>query len=243
MGVIPSPKSMRKIVILNPKGGSGKTTIATNLAAYYAIAGHRVALMDYDPQASSTRWAAARPPARPKVEVVKAFERNQRMTRTWQLHSVADATHLIVDTRAGTARDGLEDIARDADAVLVPVLPSEIDIHAASRCIGDLLLCAKIKPRDGRIGVVANRVKKNTRVYHALVRFLKSLDIPFLTSLRDVQAYVRAAGSGESIFELPAYRVRPDLASWKPVIDWLNRDHHVAPSPMRYAPPPTVSLR
>lgn len=213
---------MQKIIVLNPKGGSGKTTLARNLAAYYAKAGGRVTLMDYDPQGSSARWVAARQPDRPAVELVKAFERNTRTTRSWQLHSAANATHVIVDTPAGTTREALEEFTRDAHAVVIPVLPSEIDIHAASRCIGDLLLCTKIKPRDGRIGVVANRVKKNTKVYQSLLRFLRALEIPFIASLRDAQAYVHAAGLGEGIFEQPEYKVRADLESWQPLINWLH---------------------
>lgn len=224
---------MHKVVVLNPKGGSGKTTLATNLAAYYANAGGKVALMDYDPQGSSARWVAARGSDRPPIELVKAFERNNvRTTRSWQLHTSLDATHVIVDTPAGTNRESLEDFTRDADAVLIPVLPSEIDIHAASRCIGDLLLCAKIKPRDGRIGVVANRVKKNTRIYQALLRFLKALEIPFIASLRDAQSYVHAAGQGQGIFELPRYRVKADIESWQPLIAWLDAEFlAVKPSP------------
>lgn len=108
------------------------------------------------------------------------------------MHHTADATHISVDIPAGTTREALEDFTRDAHAVVIPVLPSEIDIHPASRYIGDLLLCIRIKPRDGRIGVVANRVKKNTKVYQALLRFLTTLEILFITSLRDAQAYVHA---------------------------------------------------
>lgn len=215
-------QNMQKIVVLNPKGGSGKTTIATNLAAYYALAGNHVVLMDYDVQASATRWIAARPADRPAIDLVKAFERNSRMTRAWQLHIAAGATHVIVDTPAATPREALRDLMRDAHAVVIPVLPSEIDIHAASHCIGDLLMCAKINPRDGRIGVVANRVRKGTRVYQSLLRFLKTLEIPFIASLRDAQAYVHAAGVGQGIFDLPRYRVRADLESWEPLLTWLD---------------------
>lgn len=128
------------------------------------------------------------------------------------------------------SREALEDFTRDADEVVIPVLPSEIDIHAASRCIGDLLLCAKIKPRDGRIGVVANRVKKNTRVYQALLRFLNVLEIPFITSLRDAQAYVHAAGLGQGIFELPRYRVKTDVESWQPLLTWLDPESSTSKS-------------
>jgi chromosome partitioning protein len=226
---------MKKIIVLNPKGGSGKTTLATNLAAWYAAEGHHVALMDFDPQGSSARWIAARPDACPAIDIVKAFERNTRTTRAFQLHTSPDAAYVIVDTPAGTGRDVLENLARDAHAVVIPVLPSEIDIHAASRCIGDLLLCAKIKPRDGRIGVVANRVKKNTKVYRALLRFLRQLEIPFITSLRDAQVYVHAAGEGKGICELPRHRVRADLETWGPLINWLEADRDTCSPPVRNA--------
>lgn len=215
---------MKKVVILNPKGGSGKTTIATNLAAHYASSGKRVALMDFDAQGSSAQWISRRSQEYPAIEMIKAFERNARTTRSFQLRSHADATHVILDTPAGTSREVIQDLVADAHAVIIPVLPSEIDIHAASHCIANLLLCAKIKPRDGRIGVVANRVKKNTKVYRALVRFLRTLEIPFITSLRDAQAYVHAVGNGVGICELPSHRVKQDLESWQPLIHWLDRE-------------------
>jgi chromosome partitioning protein len=235
---------MQKIVILNPKGGSGKTTISTNLAAYYALAGNRVALMDYDPQGCSARWIAARPPERPAIRLVKAYERKSRLTRAWNIHNTRGATHVIADTRAGTPGDVLQDHMRDAHAVLIPILPSEIDIHAASNWIENLLVHAKLSPRDGRIGVVANRVKKNTLACQTLLRFLKALEIPFITILRDAQAYVHAAGLGLGIFELPKYRVRPDLESWEPLVTWLegknpdSNDARFLPEGATRRPPP-----
>jgi chromosome partitioning protein len=199
--------------------------------------------MDYDPQGSSARWVAARSPEQPPVDLVKAFERNTRTTRAWQLHTRQDATHIVVDTPAGMTREALEDVTRDAHAVVIPVLPSEIDIHAASRCIGDLLLCAKIKPRDGRICVVANRVKKNTRVYQALLRFLKALEIPFTATLRDAQAYVHAAGLGQGIFELPKYRVKADLESWQPLLSWLDGENSLSNGEPSATQPPDAQPR
>ena len=213
---------MQKVVVLNPKGGSGKTTIATNLAAYYATQAKAVCLIDFDPQASSTRWVAARDPERATVELTRAFERQAGVTRSWQLHRYDQAEYVVVDTPAGMDVDTLKDVTRDASAILIPVLPSEIDIHAASRCIGDLLLSAKIKPQDGRIAVIANRSRKKTRTYQALHRFLSQLNIPFLTALRDAQVYVQAAGDGCGIFELPRYRTKKDLESWQPIFEWLD---------------------
>src|SRR5690606_31685088 len=125
--------SMKKVVVLNTKGGCGKTTITTNLAAYHAAAGYRTTLMDYDPQGSSTRWLSKRDESRPRVNGVAAFERNTRVTRSFQLRAPLDTEYLFVDTPAGLDPHSLTEITRNAHAVIVPVLPSDIDIHAASR--------------------------------------------------------------------------------------------------------------
>ena len=117
----------------------------------------------------------------------------------------------------------LPEMTRGADAVLVPVMPSDIDIHAAARCITDLLLVAKIKRSDERIGIIANRVRSNTLVSQSLMRFLRSLDIPLIATLRDTQNYVRCAESGVGIHELPRWQVRQDLEAWEGLIHWLER--------------------
>ena len=169
---------MKKVVVLNTKGGCGKTTITTNLAAYHAMAGYRTTLMDYDPQGSSTRWLSKREETRPRVNSIAAFERNTRVTHSFQLRAPLDTEYLFIDTPAGLDPHLLTEITRNAHAVVVPVLPSDIDIHAASRCIADLLLIARIDRREDRIAVVANRANKNTRIYHALTRFLPAWTSP-----------------------------------------------------------------
>lgn len=218
---------MKKIVVLNTKGGCGKSTVATNIAAYHALAGFKTTLMDYDPQGSSMRWLSKRDETRPVINGVSAFERSARVTRSWLLRVPMQTERLIVDTPAGLEPQRLTEITRNAHAIVVPVLPSDIDIHAASRCIADLLLIARIDRREERIAVIANRAKKNTRIYHALTRFLSSLDIPFVTSLRDTQNYINCSDQGIGIHELADPRADRDRRDWKPLIEWIESRREV----------------
>jgi chromosome partitioning protein len=213
---------MNRIVVLNPKGGSGKTTIATNLAGYFAAQQQRPVLMDFDPQGSSLRWVRKRQPAQPPIHVVNAFEKDSRTTRTFQLRVPDFSTHVIVDTPAALEPRELADLTRDARKIIVPVLPSDIDIHACSRCIRDLLLVAKIRREDDRIGVVANRIRRNTATYESLIRFLQTLGIPIVATLRDSQNYLRAAELGVGVHEMKSYIVREDIEEWRPLIEWLQ---------------------
>jgi chromosome partitioning protein len=213
---------MQRITILNPKGGSGKTTLATNLAACFAIAGLKPALMDLDPQGSSTRWLHKRPKENAPIHGIAAHSRASAVTRSWQLRVPPHCDTVIVDTPAALDPQALPEFTRGADAILVPVMPSDIDIHAAAKCIADLLLVAKIRRSDGRIGIVANRVRSNTLISQSLMRFLNSLDIPLVATLRDAQNYVRSAETGLGIHEMPEWQVRQDLASWEPITRWLQ---------------------
>jgi chromosome partitioning protein len=213
---------MQRILVLNPKGGSGKTTVATNLAGYFASRGDRPVLSDNDPQGSSMRWLKKRSAEQAVVHGVAAFERNARVTRAWHTRIPPDAAHVIVDTPAAVAAQDLADITKNADAIIVPVLPSDIDIHACSKCIADLLLVAKIRRSENRIAVVANRVKRNTLVYQSLMRFLATLRIPIVATLRDSQSYVRAAELGLSIHEMKPQTVAKDLEDWEPLLAWLR---------------------
>jgi chromosome partitioning protein len=216
---------MQRIIVLNPKGGSGKTTIATNLAAHFAALGALPALMDLDPQGSSARWLRKRPETQAPIHGIAGFERSGTVTRSWQMRVPAECTTLIVDTPAALDSQSLPDITRGADFVLVPVMPSDIDIHAAAKCIADLLLVAKIRRSDDRIGIIANRVRSNTLISQALTRFLNSLDIPLVATLRDTQNYVRTAETGIGIHEMPRWQVRQDLEQWEQLSEWLMRKH------------------
>jgi chromosome partitioning protein len=213
---------MQRIVVLNPKGGSGKTTIASNLAACFAANGHRPALLDLDPQGSSMRWLRKRGDDNPPIHGIAGFERSAAVTRSWQLRIPPECTAVIVDTPAALGAHALPEITRGADAILVPVMPSDIDIHATAKCIADLLLVAKIRRSDERIGIIANRVRANTLVSQSLTRFLGSLDIPLVATLRDTQNYVRSAEAGIGIHEMPRWQVQQDVDHWRPLTDWLS---------------------
>jgi chromosome partitioning protein len=213
---------MQRILVLNPKGGSGKTTIATNLAAYFASRGDRPLLSDNDPQGSSTRWLKKRRPEQPLIHGIEAFDRSSRVTRAWQLRIPQDVGHVVVDTPAAVPAQDMPSLIKSADAIIVPVLPSDIDIHACSKCIADLLLIAKVRRDENRIGVVANRVKLNTLIYQSLMRFLETLRIPVIATLRDSQNYVRASQQGVGLHEMKRYMVEQDLADWQPLLAWLQ---------------------
>lgn len=214
--------ALQKIVVLNPKGGSGKSTLATNLASYFAVQNRKPTLLDLDGQGSSMRWIGKRKPEQPFIYGVAGFERKAGVTRSFATRTHADSQVLIVDAPGAVESHRLPDLTRDAQTILVPVLPSDIDIHAATRCISDLLLVAKIKRSENRIGVIANRVRRNTVMYRSLMKFLYSLQIPVVATLRDSQVYVRAFDHGLGLFEMKPYMVREDLEQWAPLIGWIN---------------------
>jgi chromosome partitioning protein len=223
---------MQRIIVLNPKGGSGKTTIASNLAACYAVRGHRPALMDLDPQGSSMRWLRKRPDDNPPIHGIAGFERSAAVTRSWQMRIPAECTAVIIDTPAAVESQAFPEITRGADAILVPVMPSDIDIHATAKCIADLLLVAKIRRSDHRIGIIANRVRANTLVSQSLMRFLDSLDIPLVATLRDTQNYVRAVEAGVGVYEMPRWQVQQDWEHWRSLTDWLTARRPGQPLPL-----------
>ena len=216
-------RPLMRIVALNAKGGCGKTTLSTNLAGYYASHGYRTALLDADVQASSLRWLMNRGDKPAAITGIAGAERNGRVTRSFQLRVPPDTERLIVDTPAALDPMRLQDLTRHADAILIPVLPSDIDIHAVSRCIADLLLLAHVERRAERVAVIANRVKKNTLIYEKLRHFLQTLGIPFVASFRDTQNYVHASESGLGIHEMDTRKTRTDVQDWEALINWLEQ--------------------
>lgn len=217
-----APRTVR-VIVMNSKGGCGKTTVATNLASYCAAKGHGTALFDYDLQASSIRWVKGRPKDRPVIHGVAAYEPPpQGMTRAWQMRVPPGTRYVVMDTPAGFAGIDLEDRVAEADVVLIPVLPSVIDIQSTADFIRDLLLVGKARARNKRLGIVANRTRARTKALEALERFLRSLDIPVVAWVRDTQYYVRAAEQGVGVHELEEHAARQDAESWAQILHWLE---------------------
>ena len=214
---------LHRIVVLNPKGGSGKTTLAFNLAGYIASTGHKVALVDMDRQGSSTRWLQNRTAELPRIHGISVTKSARDARGDRYIVVPEDINYAVIDAPAGLAGPQLIDYTCGAHAILIPVLPSDLDTHAAARLVSDLLLVAQVSRRNERLGVVANRVNVRTVAYQQLTSFLRRLSIPVIGTLRDTQNYVRAANSGLSIHEMQPSRVSKDLAQWETITQWLER--------------------
>jgi chromosome partitioning protein len=214
---------VRSIMCMNAKGGCGKTTLATNLATWYADDGKKVAIADFDPQRSCLDWLEARKDyvGVPEIEGLDAV--------TGPVRPAEGTEFLVMDAPAGTFGREITEMLKRADLLLVPVLPSPLDMRAAARFLEDLLKSGRVSRGQTRIALIENRVKENTRVFQVLERFLKDFDIPVLTHLRESQNYIRAAETGLGIFELAPSAVYKDLIQWDPIIAWLARQR-VRPS-------------
>jgi len=216
----------RRITVLNYKGGCGKTLLATNLAGFYALRGFKTALIDHDRQGSATHWIALRDRTAPAIHGINAGKHKIHETRSWQLHVPPGTDRIVVDSPAGLQGHELESLVQKTDVILIPVLPSEADIYAAAAFIADLLLDARLRRARASVGVVANRVRANTKIYASLKRFLSRLDYPIIAELRDTQNYVRAAERGLSIHDIrPPSRVQRDVDDWMPLVNWIERSN------------------
>jgi len=208
---------MKTILIANPKGGSGKTTLATNLAGHFACRGERVLLVDLDRQRSATDWLARRPEDMPTIRGW-----NRHLDKKAMGETVPD--WLVVDSPAGMHGDRLTNALKRAERVLVPVQPSSFDVVATRSFLETL--CAEKPVRKAKIEVamIGMRVDARTRAASDLSLFLYEAGFPVLTMLRDAQIYVRAASEGLSLFDMAPSRAAKELEQWQPLLDWLESD-------------------
>ena len=206
---------MRHVMVMNSKGGCGKSTLATNIATYFALKGHKVALADYDPQRTSLDWLAVRPDDLPAITPVDAHDGGLRGVPR-------DTEILVIDAPARTHGTEMNELVRRAETIIVPVLPSPIDIRACARFMGELLELGKVQRAQARLAVVANRVRENTLMFEELDQYLSKLKVPYLGALRQSTNYLRAFQRGMGIFELPEYLARPDWEQWMPIVRWLQ---------------------
>lgn len=221
---------MSTTLVINSKGGSGKTTVATNLASYFAARRIPAAIMDYDPQGSCLNWLRLRTPFAAKIHGANAAPQKTGL-RSLGMHVPGDTRQLIIDAPAGASGLLLQEMLARADCVLVPVQPSAIDIHATANFVRDLLLSGRLRARKVRLGVVANRVRRSTPVYQPLERFLNSLGLPFLARLGDSEVFVKAAETGVGIFEMDAAAAAVELEQFMPIVEWVCPEHDVRVNP------------
>ena len=205
---------MPVIVVANPKGGVGKSTLSSNIAGYFARQGHAAMLGDVDRQQSSRLWLKLRPANLPHVQ-------------TWDISEDHIArppkgvTHIVLDTPAGMHGAGLEAVMKLADKVLVPLQASVFDIYATQDFLTEMAHRRR-SDKKAQLAVVGNRIKDHTKATEHLKEFLQTLDIPLLTLLRDTQNYTHLAAHGASLWDVPATKVEKDLAQWAPILKWLG---------------------
>lgn len=205
---------MKQLLVANAKGGSGKTTLATNLAGMFAAKRLRVVLADMDRQQSAARWLSRRPAGFPAIRgwlpdsdraEIKAYKPD------W----------VVVDSPAGLHGAKLEELIRRADLVLVPVVPSVLDMDASVDFIEALAAQKAVRKGDSSIVMVANRVDPQTIAARELENFLAAWDLPVLARLHAAQVYVHCAAAGASLFDLPRSRAMPEIEHWDPLQRWI----------------------
>lgn len=210
---------MTIIVVANPKGGVGKTTLAVNLAGCLARHGRHVALADLDIQESAQLWLSMRPRGSPRI-AWWPLDRGRAMPPP------PDTEDAVLDTPAGLSGALLEEVMARADHVLVPLQPSLFDLPATRHFVMNVL--AQTRFRHARVAVVANRVREHTQATERLRHFLRGLGVPVLTELRDTQTYVQLAFQGLTLWDVPPTRVERDVAQWTPITDWIGLDRQAA---------------
>jgi chromosome partitioning protein len=208
---------MKVVVVANPKGGAGKSTLSTNIAGYFASQGHAVMLGDADTQQSSKFWLTQRPETLPPIAT---WEYQADLVLTAK--PPQGTTHVVIDTPGGIHGWRLQEVIERADKVVVPVMPSVFDMQATSQFLMQLVKITEKLPTQ--IGVVGNRVDGRTISAANLRKFVDALDVCVLSYLRDTQYYLHMAAHGLSLFDITPSKVQKDLEQWSPICHWLDQD-------------------
>jgi chromosome partitioning protein len=209
---------MKTVLVASSKGGAGKTTIATHLAAQSALDGLRTALVDADPQASSTRWAQKRAGLDSAVLAIDGTRR-----KAWRKQVPDDTQRVVVDGAAGAMADELDPFLETVDAVIVPVVPSTFDIEATVPFLDSLARHPRVRKGTLRVGLVGNKLKPWTNVSQQALDLLKQWPYPLVAQLRDSQGYVVTTALGKSLFDYHSAQVREHQSDWQPLLRWLKK--------------------
>jgi len=230
----------RRILVINGKGGCGKTTIATNLAVAYACQGTCVALMDNDPQASSSYWTSLRDDSLPPVSLIAKHERpNMYETQSFHHRLPPNTEVVVIDGHSNARGRDLDSLLRQTDVILVPLLPSSIDIRAGGQFLTDLLTHRIYRASPRPVGVIANRIQPNTQTHEKLMHFLGCLDVPAVAQFRDSPVYADAAETGQGVVDMKECRAaRKETAQWKQLLQWID-----AQSPAERATVASIRMR
>jgi chromosome partitioning protein len=212
-------------LVVNPKGGSGKTTIAINLAASFAADNIPVTLLDYDPQASSLNWLRSRPPHAPRIHGANGAPARFGQLRSFEMFVPPQTRQVVIDAPAGATGMLLHEMIDRAHCVLVPIVPSVIDIHATGNFIRNLLGTARIRHGEIRVAVVANKVRVTMPAYQPLLRFLESLHVKLAARLLDSDVYLNAAEAGLSIFEFEPAQTVAERKQFTPIVEWVTGEY------------------
>lgn len=212
----------RRILVVNGKGGCGKTTVATNLAVAYAVGGLRVTLVDFDVQGSSAHWASQRPPGLADVSVLRAFDGGGE-ARPLQEMAPPNTDRLIVDGHTAGNERGLQRLIDQADVILVPILPSSIDIRVGSEFITQVLTHRRFRAMPRALGVLANRVQPNADTHVKLKHFLGCLGQPVVATFRDSPVYSDAIEAGQGVVDMLGSRAaRKETPAWRDLAAWVD---------------------
>lgn len=213
---------MRRILIASCKGGCGKTTLATNLAVYFARRGRHVAVLDCDRQGCTHDWRLTRGAADSAICVLTPNAAGSNPGGPWSLQIPPTTDVLLIDTPAGLRSFQIGELSRRCDTLLVPVLPSLMDLRATRAFLDDMQRLAEVRTGALRVGLVANRVRARTIAARDLHQQLAAQPFPLLATIRDTQAYVLSAALGKGIFDFSTPTTREHQADWQPLLDWLE---------------------
>ena len=218
---------MKTTLVINPKGGAGKTTLAINLASYFASSGVPTTVMDYDPQGSSLNWLRSRPAHAVRIHAANAAPEKFGHMRSFEMYVPPETRHLVIDPPAGCSGVLLQQLLDRSSSILVPIVPSVIDLHATGNFLREILAMGRMKTGQIRMAIVANKVRRSMPAYAPLQQLLDSLGLKLLARLIDSDVYMKAAESGAGIFEMSAVATA-ECRQFMPIAEWVTQEPGLA---------------